>query len=183
MQWEQTVTVIASLATALGVIGLYRRQAQALDEQRRSLVGAQAHRVTAWADPNPSEHPPTQDGLRWYRVTIENSGDEAVYGVRLVNLGIGKKGEPSYGSPMTVLPAKSRHETAILKASDSVVPRFKLSFMDSRGKHWVRGEGGVAYPVPFPAEGSALIINTDQPRRWRRVRPVQQKEEREPERY
>ena len=182
MQWEQTVTVIASLVTALAVIGLYRRQAQALDEQRRSLIDAQAHRVTAWTDPNPSEHPPTQDGLRWYRVTIENSGDEAVYGVRIVTLGVGKD-DRAYGSPIAVLPARNSRETAVLKSPDSVVPRFNLSFMDSRGNHWVRGELGRLRKVPFPADGSALIFNTEQPSRWRRVRAVQQKEEREPEKY
>lgn len=65
-------------------------QARALDEQRRNLIDAQAHRVTAWADPNGSQQPAAaRRSSGWYAVTIDNSSDEAVYGVRLVNLDAG----------------------------------------------------------------------------------------------
>jgi len=182
MNWQEMVTVVASLVTMLVAVGLYGRQSRALDWQRRNLIDSHAHQVTAWADPMPSDHPPTADGSLWYRVTIENSGDEAVYGVRIVTLGVGDDAR-AYGSPLAVLPARSRHETSVLKPPHVSMPSFELSFMDSRRNQWVRRDKGGLDKVRFPADGSGLIVETEGRRRPRRAGDIRQKEERPPETY
>lgn len=176
MNCEGLVAVVASLLTMFVAVGLYRRQGSALDLQRRSLVDSQAHQVTAWADTLPiASYPPTDDNWVWHKITIENTGNEAVYGVRIVT--IKADGQRIYGSPIAILAARSRHNTTALKDPNLAYLRFELSFMDSRRNHWVRRERGGLDKVPFPGDGSAIIIPT------KGVSQVQQKEERPPAKY
>jgi hypothetical protein len=188
IQWgtaPAAASAFLSLLTVLIALSLIRRQRIGLDEQRRMLRDQQAHRVTAWVEANQLELSPEEaNGYVWHRVTVENSGDEAVYGVRVVSLKRdAKTGEEirAYGSPVAVLAARSKTVSSTTKPDDEAVPRIELSFMDSRGVHWVRSYSGVLRRVDFPVAGSALIIG-HAPRHWydrvRHPAKILQKEER-----
>jgi len=184
------VDAAASLLTVVLALVLLRRQAAALDVQRRSLLDAQAHRVSAWAASQPEEG--EAGDLRWFRLTIVNSGDEAVYGVRVISLleGPSSRDETrrAFGSSTAVLPAHSE-QVQLLPArqgsGDPAPARFELSFMDSRRSHWVRRwHGGLDRVSTTGEHPSALVVGDERDgwRLWGR-RPARQKEERPALRY
>lgn len=171
------VAATTSTGAFLESMRLYRKQAKALEEQRRVLIDTQAHRVTAWLGED--DLGISTDRQEWRTVTIENSGEEAVYGVRAVTCDPNQ--QPIYSSPIAVLPAHQRKTIRIPHHPELHVPVFKLSFMDSRKRHWVRSPRGGLNQVAFPAEGSTLLANSDETRSRllkRSSTPVLQKEER-----
>ena len=115
-----------------------------LNKQRRG-IDQQAHRVTLWAKDRPFDLAPEHAfDSALDCVVIENSGDEAVYGVTVVLL-LDEQNRPTIQarcSPVPVLPARNTHELHVTAGRAGARLRLEISFMDSRGNHWVRNEKG-----------------------------------------
>ncbi len=186
MIYASVISAVAAVVLAGAALRLLWTQTSTLDAQRRVAWDQQAHRVIGFIADRPANE------LRWLRTTngtasrlvaVRNGGDEPIYALTLNQLiieldrplGPHQTAGVNLGS---LMPGEVGSVAIECNEGISDTP-FRIAFMDSRGRHWLRNEYGVLTRIDWPGQRGGVIAVDSRPRWKKRLQgPVVQRGDR-----